>query len=165
MMFRNKRNRAFSLVELVVVIVIIGIIAAMAIPRFSRGTAGASDSALMGNLAMLRTAIDTYYYEHNGAWPTQTGFVDQMTTYSSIAGATNATRTSIYKFGPYLAAVPPCPVGDQTDPTAVAFYTSGAFPDPKVAADTGGWIYNTTTGEIIANTNVTDQGGTAYCDY
>ena len=126
-------------------------------PRFSRGTAGASDSALSGNLAILRTAIDTYYYEHNSAWPTQTNFVDQLTTYSSIAGAVNTSRTATYKFGPYLAAIPPCPVGDQTTPTAVAFYTSGAFPDPKVTADTGGWMYNTTTGEIIANTNVTDQ--------
>jgi general secretion pathway protein G len=162
---RCRTQKAFSLVELVVVIVIIGIIAAMAIPRFSRGTAGASDSALSGNLAMFRTALGMYYEEHTGKWPTQADFVDQITKYTSLAGGTSATRDATHPYGPYLAAIPPCPVGDQTDPTAVAFHTTGAFDDPPVAADNGGWLFNTTTGEIIANTNTQDQSGTPYYEY
>src|SRR5215218_7529280 len=64
----NKRtgvrySRAFSLIELVIVVVIIGIIAAIAIPKMSRGSAGAADSALQGNLAVLRNAIDLYSTE------------------------------------------------------------------------------------------------------
>ena len=160
---RSKIGKAaFSLVELVVVIVIIGIIAAMAIPRFSRGTAGASDSVLTGSLSIMRNAIHMYYAEHNSTYPTETNFAAQLTTYSSVVGAVSTTRTPACQFGPYLAAIPACPVGDQTAPTAVAFDDTSP---PSVTADTGGWIYNEDTGEILANTNLTDQGGTAYNTY
>jgi prepilin-type N-terminal cleavage/methylation domain-containing protein len=146
----------FSLVELVVVIVIIGIIAAMAIPRLSRGTAGASDSALAGNLAIVRNAIHLYAAEHNQNFPTQAKFVEQLTMYTSFTGAESATRDATHRFGPYLMAVPPCPV-------AVAFDAVNS--PPSVVADTGGWIYNPNTGEFLANTNVTDQTGKAYNTY
>lgn len=161
-MFRARR-KGFSLVELVVVIVIIGIIAAMAIPRLSRGTAGASDSTLAGNLAIIRNAIHLYAAEHGQNFPTQAKFVEQLTMYTSYAGAESATRDATHPFGPYLMAIPPCPVGDQTTPTAVAFDAVNS--PPTVAADTGGWIYNPNTGEFLANTNVTDQTGKAYNTY
>ena len=53
-MSRTKKHSrgGFSLLELVIVVVIIGIVAAIAIPRMSRGTAGASDSAVSGDLAV-----------------------------------------------------------------------------------------------------------------
>jgi len=153
----------FSLVELVVVIVIIGIIAAMAIPRLSRGTAGASDSTLAGNLAIIRNSIHLYAAEHNQNFPTQATFIEQLTTYTSYAGADSDTRDATYRFGPYLMAIPPCPVGDQTAPTAVAYDAVNS--PPTVVADTGGWIYNPNTGEFLANTNVTDQTGKAYNTY
>ena len=60
---------AFSLVELVVVIVIIGIVAAIAIPRFSKASQNAGESALRANLKMLRDAIEQYGIEHNNDWP------------------------------------------------------------------------------------------------
>lgn len=161
----RTRITAFSLVELVVVIVIIGIIAAMAIPRLSRGTAGASDSALAGNLAIIRNSLNLYQAEHNGSFPTQADFDAQLTQYSSLTGAVSTTRDATHRFGPYLVAIPPCPVGDQTDPDAVAFFTLGDFAVPPVASDVGGWLFNTTTGEFIANTNATDQSGTAYYSY
>ena len=160
----NRASRsAFSLVELVVVIVIIGIIAAMAIPRLSRGTAGASDSALAGNLAIIRNAINHYAAEHNEVFPTQADFEDQLTMFTSLTGGTATSRSAANPFGPYLTAIPPCPVGDQTDPTAVAFDAVNS--PPSVTADTGGWIYNPNTGEFLANTNATDQNGRAYNTY
>jgi prepilin-type N-terminal cleavage/methylation domain-containing protein len=158
----NRRQAAFSLVELVVVIVIIGIIAAMAIPRLSRGTAGAGDSALAGDLAIVRNAIQLYAAEHHGDFPTQAKFVEQLTMYTSAGGAENASRTTTYPYGPYLLAIPNCPVGNQTDPDAVAFDTTSP---PSVLADTGGWIYNPNTGEFLANSNATDQLGKAYNTY
>jgi len=157
------RSAAFSLVELVVVIVIIGIIAAMAIPRLSRGTAGAADSALAGNLAIIRNAINLYSAEHNGGLPTQANFEAQLTQFSSLTGAVSATRDAVHQFGPYILAIPPCPVGDQTNPTAVAF--DAANSPPSVVADVGGWIYNPNTGEFLANTNLTDRNGRAYNTY
>ena len=61
------RTRGFSLVELVIVIVIIGIIAAIAVPLISRGAKGASDSAVRGDLAALRAAIDLFAAEHKAS--------------------------------------------------------------------------------------------------
>ena len=111
-MRNRKMNRSgFSLLELVIVVVIIGIIAAIAIPRMSRGSAGAAESALSGNLAVIRNAIDMYAAEHNGSFPTVASFVAQMTTYSSAAGATSATKDATYVYGPYLQSVPSLPVG------------------------------------------------------
>jgi len=161
--FGNPRKTAFSLVELVVVIVIIGIIAAMAIPRLSRGTAGAGDSALAGNLAIIRNAINLYSAEHNGAFPTQAKFTEQLTMYTSLTGAESATRDAAHPYGPYLMSIPPCPVGDQTSPTAIDFDTSNS--PPSVTADNGGWIYNPNTGDFVANTNTTDSNSKAYNTY
>ncbi|MCY2927039.1 MAG: prepilin-type N-terminal cleavage/methylation domain-containing protein [Planctomycetota bacterium] len=156
---RNKKmNRSgFSLLELVIVVVIIGIIAAIAIPRMSRGAAGAGDSALSGNLAVIRNAIDMYAAEHNGTFPTVASFVAQMTTYSSTAGATNATKDSTYLYGPYLQSIPTLPVGAAKGNTTVA-----------AAAGSGvGWIYNATTGTVSANTTGTesDASGKLYSAY
>ena len=159
----RSRNAAFSLVELVVVIVIIGIIAAMAIPRLSRGTAGAGDSALAGNLAIIRNSINLYSAEHNSAYPTQAAIIGQLTQYSDASGGVAAAKDAAHPFGPYLMAIPPCPVGDQTTPTAIAFDAVNS--PPTVAADNGGWIYNPNTGVFIANTNVADQNGKAYNTY
>ena len=64
----NRSRKGFSLIELVIVVVIIGIIAAIAIPKMSKGAAGAGDSALQGNLAVLRNAIELYNSEH-GKFP------------------------------------------------------------------------------------------------
>lgn len=163
---RKQRRAGFSLVELVVVIVIIGIIAAMAIPRLSRGSAGASDSSLMGNLAIVRSAINLYAAEHNNVFPSGTAAEvdDKLTMYSSGAGATNATRSAIYKFGPYLVAMPPCPVGNKATPTVILIDSANS-PPAVDAGDDAGWVYNPTTGEIVANTADTDQSGKAYNTY
>src|SRR5688572_30235377 len=75
----------FSLIELVIVVVIIGIIAAIAIPRLSRGSAGAADSALSGNLAVLRNAVDLYATEHGGTFPKLAQFSNQLTQYTDAA--------------------------------------------------------------------------------
>ena len=151
---RNS-SKAFSLLELVIVVVIIGVIAAIAIPRLSRGSAGASDSALSGNLAVLRNAIDMYGAEHTGAYPAAATVEDQLTLYTNAAGGTSATKTVTHLFGPYLRKVPPLPVGAKKGKTGIA------------AADgvDVGWIYTAATGEIKANASESDAAGTAYSDY
>ncbi|MEI7835193.1 MAG: prepilin-type N-terminal cleavage/methylation domain-containing protein [Planctomycetota bacterium] len=156
---RNKKmNRSgFSLLELVIVVVIIGIIAAIAIPRMSRGSAGAAESALSGNVAVIRNAIDMYAAEHNGTFPAVATFSAQLTTYSSAAGATSTTKDATYLYGPYLQQVPALPVGAAKGNTTVA-----------AAAGTGvGWIYSATAGTISSNTTATevDAGGKKFSDY
>jgi prepilin-type N-terminal cleavage/methylation domain-containing protein len=157
---RNSR-RGFSLIELVIVVVIIGIIAAIAIPRLSRGSAGAADSALSGNLAVLRNAIDLYATEHGGSYPAVATFEAQLTQFTDVAGTPSATKTSTAIYGPYLRKVPPLPVG----PTGYKNSTTvldGSSGTPGTAA--GGWFYNASTGEIRANLadSVQDATGKSY---
>jgi prepilin-type N-terminal cleavage/methylation domain-containing protein len=108
---RNKPRRGFSLIELVIVVVIIGIIAAIAIPRMSRGTAGAGDSALGGNLNVLRNAIELYASEHGSKFPTGATGADVeklLTQYSDESGTdVGATKTAARIYGPYLRKIPP----------------------------------------------------------
>ena len=151
----NKR-RGFSLIELVIVVVIIGIIGAIAIPRLSRGAEGASDSALAGDLAVLRNAIDLYATEHGGTYPTVAAFEAQLTTYTDESGTASATKTGAYIYGPYIRSIPALKVGDEKGSTDVA----------AAAAATVGWVYNATSGTITANTDTAkDASGKLYTDY
>ena len=169
---RPARRGGFSLIELVIVVVIIGIIAAIAIPRMSRGSQGAADSALAGNLSVLRNAIDLYQTEHQ-AYPaatapdnTDAGFTRQLTKYTDAAGGGTATQAkdATHVYGPYLRKVPPLPVGSKkgTSSVKIALLENEA---PGVTND--GWIYYPTTGEIKANLVDTevDSKGVAYNTY
>lgn len=134
-------RRGFSLIELVIVVVIIGIIAAIAIPRMSRGAGGASESALMSNLATMRNAIDLYYTEHGNAFPSVAKFKEQLTTFTDDAGTDSATKTGAYIYGPYLRGIPTLPVGAKKGSAGVAAVDAAGI----------GWIYDATTGVIKAN--------------
>ncbi len=170
------------MVELVIVIVIIGVIAAIAIPRISRGAAGADESALRGNLAVLRSAIDMYAAEHGGTFPgdaaagvnapdgtgaatTEGALVGQMTMYSKFDGTVQATKDAAngFKYGPYLRkGMPPAPVGPNRSKTTTKM-VSGA---PAYAATGEGWVYSYDTGELIVNSDTeTDEAGVKYNEY
>src|SRR5262245_30706777 len=142
----GSKRQGFSLIELVIVVVIIGIIAAIAIPRLSRGAAGAADSALSGNLAVLRNAIDLYATEHGGTYPALATFDNQLTQYTDVSGTPSATKTSSAIYGPYLRKVPPLPVGSYKNNATVIDGSSGS-----PGASAGGWFYNASTGDIKAN--------------
>jgi prepilin-type N-terminal cleavage/methylation domain-containing protein len=158
---RTKNNsRGFSLIELVIVVVIIAIIGAIAIPRMSRGAAGAADSALVGNLKVLRSAVDLYANEHGGVFPSSTNIVSQLTQYSDDQGAFQAAKDSTHIYGPYLRAIPSLPVGAKKGQSGIATAT----------AATVGWIYDSTAGTIKANTTDTapveaDASGKLYSAY
>lgn len=144
------------MLELVIVIVILGIIAAVAIPRLSRGSAGAADSALAGDLAVLRGAIDLYAAEHGGMFPTDAAAAAQLTTYTDAAGNAQAGKDATHIYGPYLRKVPPLPVGARKGSTGMA----------SVGGAGVGWIYVAATGGIRANTTTeADESGTLYKDY
>lgn len=147
--FRTTR-RGFSLIELVIVVVILGIIGAVAIPRMSRGAEGASESALVSNLATLRGAIELYAAEHGNTFPSAATFNDELLLYTNAAGGTSATKTGAFIYGPYLRAVPALPVGTKQGNAGVA------------AADAAGvgWIYDETTGAITANCADAEVNGT-----
>lgn len=144
----QNRKRGFSLIELVIVVVIIGIIGAIAIPRMSRGTAGASESALKGDLAVLRNAVDLYAAEHNGSFPAFATANDQLTKLTKADGSIDdgSGKAGGFIFGPYIRKVPPMPVGTKSGDATFADGDSVA-----VGAGTAGWYYKATTGEVQAN--------------
>lgn len=143
---RKSRHAGFSLIELVIVVVIIAIIGAIAIPRMSRGAAGAADAALVGDLAVLRNALDLYATEHGGVYPTVTNFETQLTLFSDANGGTSASKTTTHIYGPYLRKIPPLPVGTHKGSAVVVDGSSGTL-----GVTTGGWFYNPSTGSIQAN--------------
>ena len=148
-MNRSRSAHGFSLVELVIVVVIVGLLAAIAIPRFSRGAAGATDSALAGDLAVLRNAIEMYAAEHNGNFPAAATFSDQLTQYSNLAGGTSATKAVTHPYGPYLHAVPALKDGDAAGNAGVA--AQSGTPTAESSTTGVGWLYDASTGQIWAN--------------
>jgi len=168
----RSRARGFSLVELVIVIVIIGVIAAIAIPRMSRGAKGASESALIGNLAVLRNAIELYATEHDNVYPgakedgdggaakSAAAMISQLTKYSSEAGAVSDTKDATHPYGPYLRkGIPPAPVGVNKGKDTVLIDDTNSPPAVNTAGGEG-WVYNPSTGDIIVNTDVNNDAGT-----
>ena len=160
----TQARRGFSLIELVIVVVIIGILAAIAIPRLSRGSQGAADSAVSGNLAVLRNAIDLYATEHGGSFPSVAQVEALLTAYSDINGTPSAAKSQTAIYGPYLRKLPTLPVG-AAGYKNTATIVDGSTGNPGTTP--GGWFYNPTTGEIKANTpdSLTDAAGKAYNAY
>ena len=171
-MFQRKPpRRAFSLIELVIVIVILGIIAAIAIPRIGSGSRNAGESALRANLASLRNAVDWYYGEHHNVYPgtnpdglgggadSEAAFVSQLTMYSDTNGNVSASKDPAFPFGPYIRVdIPELPVGANAGQNTVTVVNQAG---PLVAnpGDNNGWVFNTNTGQFIANS--TDAGSDA----
>jgi general secretion pathway protein G len=154
---RGTRRWGFSLLEVVIVVAIIAILAAIGIPRMSRGARGANDSALTGDLATLRNAIDLYAAEHVGAYPTAADCNDQLTQYTNAAGTVNATKTTEFIYGPYVRTIPPLPVGAKKGKSGIETATGAGV----------GWIYDAAEGKVHANTaaDEKDEAGKAYSAY
>src|SRR3989339_1007956 len=109
-----KKRNGFTLVEILIVVVILGILAAIVIPQFSDASEQANLSSLTSNLQTVRSQIQLYKIQHNGALPTAAGFVAQLTGITDITGATVAIGTS-GAVGPYLQSIPKNPyISDNT---------------------------------------------------
>ena len=172
-------QRGFTLVELLIVAIILAVLAAIVIPQFSSSTVDAREASLDANLNVLRSAIELYRVQHNNVLPgvnvssgvtctvgaagtgavnTNTALVDQLTKYSNAAGATCSGADPLTTLGPYLRkGFPNEPINNVA---TIAVSTTGTPLAP--AASTGGWIYNTVTGQIVMNSNANDSKGVAY---
>jgi general secretion pathway protein G len=137
----------FTLVELLIVVIILGILAAVVIPTFKSSAAETSESALMSNLVILRSAIEHYHIQHGGTWPgTISGSSDWNNFITHMITTTGQDGSSGTQYGPYLrVGVPRNPINN------LATGTVGTI--PAEADDSTGWYYDPTTGEIRANSS------------
>jgi prepilin-type N-terminal cleavage/methylation domain-containing protein len=188
---RNLRERGFTLVELLIVVIILAILAAITIPQFANSAVAARESALDSNLATLRSAIELYRVQHNvypgavtavgpacapgvtgtgiatagaGATASQ-AFIEQLSLFSNAAGATCTVNAGgAYRFGPYLRrGVPNDPIGGTMGSLNTGIVTTAAAtPIAAPAAATGGWAYDTASGQILMNSNADDINGADY---
>jgi type II secretory pathway pseudopilin PulG len=159
-----RRQTAITLLEILIVVALIGVIAAVAVPRISRGARGAADSDVLTSLVTLRSAIDLYYREHNFTYPAQDNspetFIDQLTKRTDAQGNVGA-NPDIYIYGPYLYGdIPAISVGPNRGANGV--FVAGTGPTVDESLTTIGWVYNSTTGDLIANTDDRDETGLGY---
>ncbi len=163
---RSRHAAAFSLIELVIVVVIIAIIGAIAIPKMSRGSVGAGDSALTQDLGVMRSAVDLYNAEHPGAQLTgaltQTVLVNSLTEYSDVNGNVSATKTAACIYGPYLrgSALPALPVATNKGFTAI----TNTAPAASATASCG-WYWDGSTFWANDPNGDTDATGKQYNQY
>lgn len=181
----NQRKKGFTLIELLIVVIIVAILAAIVVPQFNNTSMEAKDATLDANLAAMRSAVELYKLQHNGSYPgaktavpatgcSATGdvkgtgtaadatnraqaFIDQLSMATDVNGAACSTAdTTTFKYGPYLkTGVPNEPINNiGSTSTNIAVTYSGAKIVPTVA--TGGWAVDTTSGQIVMNSNALD---------
>ena len=139
---KMKARNGFTLVELLIVVVVLGILAAIVIPQFSDASSDAKLNRLLTDLQTMRSQIELYKIQHNGALPgagTAT-FTDAMTDQTDVAGAAGTD------YGPYVRQIPTNPFNDLADIDEEAGVT-------LLGSDNKGWHFNTSTGAFSADTD------------
>ncbi|MBS0209011.1 MAG: prepilin-type N-terminal cleavage/methylation domain-containing protein [Planctomycetes bacterium] len=140
-----SRKSGFTLVEILIVVVIMAILAATVVPQFSNSTGDAKTGTARFNLNTLRSQIELYKSQHNGAMPTQA-----MTELISSTNNTGTIGTGAnFPYGPYIQTIPMNPYTNSN--TVVA---AGANP-PTATVSGAGWLFDLTSGKIWINDTTT----------
>jgi len=165
-------NKGLSLVELLIVVAILGIMAAIVLPEFQGHTQKAKESTAKENLRLLRNAIESYTFQHNGVPPGYPGgdptgnphqvvFAAQLTYATNQSGQFAEPGTDGFPLGPYLSEMPENPFNGLSQ--AGMIINSGSFPD--IPTGNFGWLYKPATKEIRLDWPGTDSEGVIYYDY
>jgi general secretion pathway protein G len=145
-----KAKGGFTLVEILIVVVILGILAAIVIPQFTEASTEAKLSSLCSDLQTLRSQIALFMVQHNDNPPNSANFIAQMTTYSDVDGNTNAAKTAVFCYGPYLQKIAVNQFNDKK--AAAPNDMHGLLDDTGTVGDNvGSWEYDETTGAIYAD--------------
>lgn len=138
--------------------VVLGILAATVLPQFTAASDDSKESALRQDLQLLRSQIQMYRFQHDGAFPadTSTEVSDKLTKATNLAGDTAAPGTAGYPYGPYIVGkLPPNPFNGGRGLRVVTGQVSAAAVNEADMDGTEkvGWIYSKDTGEIKANSS------------
>jgi prepilin-type N-terminal cleavage/methylation domain-containing protein len=139
-----KTSSGFTLVELVVVLLILGILASIAAPRAFETSRTATDNGARHSLNVIRSAIETYSAQHNGAFP----------------GADGQADTVKSDLDDYLRGdeFPICTVGSAKN-NNIHFLADGELPQQAGSALTHSWSYRQETGDFYINSAETSGDG------
>lgn len=167
-----RKARAFTLIEILVVVVLLGVLAGVVLPLIAGGALSARESALAGDLQLLRRYVLIYKGQHREVTPgypdgdttqapTAQAFFDQMTMSSNSSGQTAPVGTAGFVRGPYLMKMPVNPMNNLD--TLQVLGDADNF--PANADGSHGWIYKPSTAEIRADCTGANDAGKAYYDY
>jgi len=142
----QSSDSGFTLLELLVIIIILGVLSAVIIPQFGNVSLEARESALLTELATIRHAIKLYEIEH-GKFP---GVIKSESNWDyfihQLTSKTDKEGNPGNEFGPYIR--------DRIPANPLNSLNSGIIgPIPDRADDKSGWFYDSTTGEIRANSS------------
>ena len=143
-------KKGFTLIELMIVVAIIGILAAIAIPKFANLINKSKEGATKGALSTVRSAIQVYYGDNEGWFPTDTlasitsggKYINQMpvaklpgTGHADISTVHNtlddtggwqyyASPAAATSWGNFIVNCSHKDIAGQADPTAGSYWTA-----------------------------------------
>jgi general secretion pathway protein G len=145
-----KAQKGFTLVEILIVVVILGILAAIVIPQFTDASTEAKISSLRSDLQMMRSQIELYKVQHNDDLPSDSalGLAEALKQTTDQYGDAIAAGVD-GAVGPYMQDIPTNPFVDGVSASTFTQAAGGVCPADGLT----GWWYDTTDGEVRANSD------------
>ena len=122
----KKKARGFTLIELMIVVAVLAIMASIAIPKYADMLLKATEGTQKGNLGSMRSALQIYYADMNGVFP-------------SCAVGPNSTELSDALIPKYIPQIPL--VKNGLHPTTNAVYCDYEMVAGSIH-DGQGWYYD-----------------------
>jgi type II secretory pathway pseudopilin PulG len=134
-----RTNNKFSKVEILIAAAVLCVVSVITLPKFSQASADDRLNTLCNTLQSVRSQLTLYNIQHDGRWPRQTTFAEQMTRMTNLKGSAEAGDGAL-TFGPYLESIPVNP------------FTGGN------SVTGGDWRYDDKTGKFVADAGGTTRG-------
>ncbi len=157
MISKNQFSRGFTLIELLVVISVIGTLATLILLQLGTARAKARDAKRIADVAQLRTAIELYFDDNGGRYPTAMTIANLGSYFSAPALPNDPLTGNAYRYA-YSPA---------TNPNRFQVWTDLERPNtPAFSADADinstGWSGSTVNG---ATESTTSCSGSNDCIY